>query len=196
MIGRLRGILLEKNPPYLLVDVNGIGFQPRAPMTTIYDLPDTGNEVTLHTIVIVREDAMELFAFSSLVQREWFNLLIKVNGVGTRMALAILSGLSVDELARCLHAGDITGLTHVPGIGKKTAERLLIELRDKRGLDIATTDAPEGGGSGTARADAISALIALGYNRREATERVDKAARPGMACEEMIQLALRHNGSR
>ena len=200
MIGRLRGVLVEKNPPYLLVDVNGVGYQPRAPMTTIYDLPDIGGEVVLHTVLIVRDDALELFAFSTPDQRRWFELLIKVNGVGTRMALAILSGLPVADLIRCLNAGDVSGLTDIPGIGKKTAERLLIELRDRmEGMETTPTETSDNHGnqsSGEARTDAISALVALGYNRREAIERVDKAARPDMKREEIIRNALHHSKSR
>lgn len=131
MIGQLRGTLLEKRPPVLLLDVNGVGYEVEAPMTVFYDLPDTGESLTLHTHFVVREDAQLLYGFADRYERELFRALIKVNGVGPKMALAILSGIEADRLAQCIHDQDTTSLVKVPGIGKKTAERLVIEMRDR-----------------------------------------------------------------
>ena len=131
MIGRLRGILAEKKPPYLLLDVNGVGYELEAPMGTIFQLPEVGAEVTLHTHLAVRDDAHLLFAFATEAERTLFRTLIKVNGVGAKLALTILSGISADDFARCVQESDTASLVRLPGVGKKTAERLVVEMRDR-----------------------------------------------------------------
>ncbi len=195
MIGQLRGTLLEKRPPVLLLDVNGVGYEVEAPMTVFYDLPEAGAELTLHTHFVVREDAQLLYGFADRYERELFRALIKVNGVGPKMALAILSGVEADRLARCIQEQDTTSLVNVPGIGKKTAERLVIEMRDR--LDKidggpvslpgrVDTDQPD-----DAR-DAIAALEALGYRNKDAAAAVGKAAdQEGMSSEQLIRKALK-----
>lgn len=190
MIGSLHGVLRHKEPPHLLLDVGGVGYEIEAPMTTFYELPGTGEAVTLFTHLVVREDAHLLYGFSREGQRRLFRSLLKVNGVGPRVALAILSGLSDDEFARCLATEDVARLTKVPGVGRKTAERLIVELRDKI---TATSGVP----ASAARApvdpedEAIGALIALGYKPAEASRAVKAVADDGLACEEIIRNALR-----
>lgn len=167
MIGRLTGVLLEKNPPQVLVDVNGVGYEVEVPMSTFYNLPQTGERVTLHTQFIVREDAQLLYGFASERERTTFRQLLKVNGIGARSALGILSGLSVEDLAQAIALQEANLLTRIPGIGKKTAERLLLELKDKLGFEAA----PGAGGAAqslNAGSDTLNALLALGYNEREA----------------------------
>ncbi len=166
MIGRLTGILLEKNPPQVLVDVNGVGYEVEVPMSTFYNLPDTGGKVTLLTQFVVREDAQLLYGFLTAKERDAFRQLVKVSGIGAKSALGILSGLSVDDLAHAIAAQDVALLVRIPGIGKKTAERLLLELRDK--LPTGGTAAILSGGSAPAGNDVLNALLALGYNEREA----------------------------
>jgi Holliday junction DNA helicase RuvA len=164
MIGRLTGILLGKNPPQITLDVAGVGYEIDVPMSTFYNLPAIGERVTLHTHLTVREDAHQLFGFASEAERSAFRQLLKISGIGARTALAVLSGLSVAELAQAVAAQQTGRLTRIPGIGKKTAERLLLELRDKlKGVAaVATaTTAPSG-------EDILNALLALGYNEREA----------------------------
>jgi len=163
MIGRVTGTLIEKNPPVVCVDVNGVGYEIDVPMSTLYTLPDTGERVTLHTHLAIREDAHVLFGFASQDERHAFRQLIKVSGVGARTALAVLSGLSVAELAQAITLQETGRLTRVPGIGKKTAERLLLEMRGKLGADLAarTQAAPDN------HADILHALLALGYSERE-----------------------------
>src|SRR5690606_27720965 len=131
MIGRLRGTLAEKQPPFLLLDVNGVGYELEVPMTTLYRLPPVGEALTLHTHLVVREDAQLLYGFAEKRERELFRELIRLNGVGPKLALALMSGLEVDELVRCVQAQDTAALTKIPGVGKKTAERLLVELKDR-----------------------------------------------------------------
>lgn len=196
MIGRLRGTLVRKEPPALLVDVGGVGYELEAPMTTFYDLPAAGESVTLYTHLIVREDAHLLYGFSREPQRRLFRGLLRVNGVGPRVALAVLSGLSDEEFIRCVLHDDVARLTQVPGIGRKTAERLIVEMRDK--LPRAD-DAPGRTGVAEARTpeaadpvgEAVGALIALGYKPNEAARAVRTVKAQGLKTEEIIRQALR-----
>jgi len=198
MIGRLRGVLLEKNPPSLLLDVNGVGYELDAPMTTFYTLPELGVETVLLTHLIVREDAHHLFGFASVQERFLFRQLIKVSGVGAKLAIAILSGISVSEFARCVQEDDTVTLTRVPGIGKKTAQRLIVEMRDR--LDgkenIGETISIPGVSNmkmdtADSVADAVSALVALGYKPQEASRWVRNVDKEGLSREEIIRQALR-----
>ncbi|MBE9515861.1 MAG: Holliday junction branch migration protein RuvA [Proteobacteria bacterium] len=195
MIGRLTGTLLHKEPPAMLVDVAGVGYEIEAPMATFYDLPAQGETVTLHTHLVVREDAHLLFGFSTGAQRSLFRSLIKVSGVGPRVALAVLSTLSVPEFALCVANNDIPALTRVPGIGKKTAERLIIEMRDKLANAEFATPAPASPGGPVLQADptseAVSALIALGYKPQEASRLVRSVPGADLSTEEIIRLALK-----
>ena len=198
MIGQLRGTLLEKRPPVLLLDVNGVGYEVEAPMTVFYALPDTGESLTLHTHFVVREDAQLLYGFADRYERELFRALIKVNGVGPKMALAILSGIEADRLAACIRDQDTTSLVKVPGIGKKTAERLVIEMSDRldklEGAPAARPGPRPLDGPPDGRADAIAALESLGYRNKEAAAAVGRAAEEAGAdpsSEELIRRALR-----
>jgi Holliday junction DNA helicase RuvA len=186
MIGRLTGTLAEKAPPHLLVDVNGVGYEVDVPMSTFYNLPAVGERVALLTHLVVREDAHVLFGFLTHDERTTFRLLVKIAGIGPRTALAILSGLSVTELAQAVTLQESGRLVKVPGIGKKTAERLLLELKGKLGDAIATPATVAAG----AQADILQALLALGYNDREAAAAM-KALPPDVAVGEGIRLALR-----
>ncbi len=164
MIGRLAGILLEKNPPQITLDVAGVGYEIDVPMSTYYNLPAAGERVSLHTHLVVREDAQQLFGFATEAERSAFRQLLKISGIGARTALAVLSGLSVAELAQAVAAQESGRLTKIPGIGKKTAERLLLELRDRfKGVGPIAQTAPASSAS-----DILNALLALGYNEREA----------------------------
>jgi Holliday junction DNA helicase RuvA len=167
VIGRLTGVLLEKNPPQVLVDVSGVGYEVEVPMSTFYNLPQTGERVTLHTQFIVREDAQLLYGFATDRERATFRQLLKVNGIGAKSALGILSGLSVEDLAQAITLQEPSLLTRIPGIGKKTAERLLLELKDKLGFEASL---PSAGGASASNGghDTLNALLALGYNEREA----------------------------
>jgi Holliday junction DNA helicase RuvA len=170
MIGRLSGTLVEKNPPQILLDVQGVAYEVDVPMSTFYNLPNLGEALTLFTHLVVREDAHLLFGFGSENERRAFRQLIKISGIGARTALSVLSGLSVAELSQAVTMQDAGRLTRIPGIGKKTAERLLLELKDKLGMDVAT-------GVGVHRpapvmADVMNALIALGYSDKEASHAV------------------------
>jgi Holliday junction DNA helicase RuvA len=169
MIGRISGTLLEKHPPLVLVDVGGVGYEIDVPMSTFYNLPALGEKVALHTQLIVREDAHQLYGFSSHDERAAFRQLLKISGVGPKLALTILSGMSVAELSHVVAAQEVGRLTKIPGIGKKTAERLLLELRDK--LPGATAALLSSGAEPgpAARNDVLDALLALGYNEREAS---------------------------
>jgi Holliday junction DNA helicase RuvA len=186
MIGKLTGILSEKNPPQVLVDCNGVGYDVDVPRSTFYNLPATGERVSLLTHFVVREDAQILFGFGTAAERATFRLLIKISGVGPRMALGILSGLSADELSRAVSDQDAGRLTKVPGIGKKTAERLLLELKGKPGADLgeSLTTAP---GS---QNDILQALLALGYSDKEASAAL-KALPPEVGVSEGIKQALK-----
>lgn len=198
MISRLRGLLLAKTPPLVLVEVGGIGYEVSVPMTTLYQLPEPGDEVILFTHHVVREDAQLLYGFVTTRDRELFRTLIKVNGVGPKMALAIMSGMDSMELLRCVRSNNVKALSQVPGIGKKTAERLVIELRDRltEWEDASTNHA--GGGQlvspvHDAAAEAESALVALGYKPADAARMVLAAANelPQAGSEALIRLALR-----
>ncbi len=194
MISRLSGILLRKEPPALLVDVNGVGYELEAPMTTFYDLPAVGEKVTLFTHLVVREDAHLLYGFSREAQRRLFRGLLKVNGVGPRVALAVLSGLADDEFVHCVLSEDIARLTQVPGIGRKTAERLIVEMRDKLPqLSAGNTPAPANARAVTQDpvSEAMSALIALGYKPNEASRAVRAVPSKGLGAEEIIRQALK-----
>jgi Holliday junction DNA helicase RuvA len=188
MIGRLSGILLEKNPPQLLLDVQGVAYEVDVPMSTFYNLPGTGERITLWTHLVVREDAHLLFGFGSDSERRAFRQLLKITGVGARTALSVLSGLSVAELAQAVTMQDSGRLIKIPGIGKKTAERLLLELKDKLGVDLTTTvgvfRAPP------ASSDILHALLALGYSDREAIAAVKKLP-DGVAVSDGIRQALK-----
>jgi Holliday junction DNA helicase RuvA len=192
MIGFLRGRLAAKQPPVLLVDVNGVGYEVEAPMTTFYDLPDTGAEITLHTHLVVREDAHTLFGFLRLSDRALFRSLIRISGVGPRMALAILSGMSAEAFVRCIQDNDAAALTRVPGVGKKTAERLVVELRDRLGKGEGGGAELPAAGSGPANPveEAVSALIALGYKAPDASRMVRAIEAKGLGVEEIIRRAL------
>lgn len=171
MIGRLHGKLLEKNPPQILIDVSGVGYEVDVPMSTFCNLPKVGGELTLHTHFVVREDAELLYGFATLAERAVFRALIKISGVGPKIALALLSGITVDQLKDAVDRGETGLLTKVPGIGKKTAERLVLELKGKlAGTGAATAAVPTSG----ARADVAAALIALGYSEREAAAATKK----------------------
>jgi len=188
MIGRLSGILLEKNPPQLLLDVQGVAYEVDVPMSTFYNLPTTGERVTLWTHLVVREDAHLLFGFGSDSERRAFRQLLKITGVGARTALSVLSGLSVAELAQAVTMQESGRLTKIPGIGKKTAERLLLELKDRLGADLTST-------IGVYRAppvssDILHALLALGYSDREAVAAVKKLP-DGLAVGDGIRQALK-----
>lgn len=196
MIGRLKGTLLHKQAPSLLLDVNGVGYELEAPMTTFYDLPAVGSEVVLHTHFVVREDAQLLYGFARDDERRLFRALIKISGVGPKLALAILSGMSAEEFAGCVQSGDSAALTRLPGVGKKTAERLLVEMRDRvKEWQGITPPAAAGIAPGKSLPDAtreaVSALIALGYKPPEASRMVNAVAGEGLASEEIIRAALR-----
>jgi holliday junction DNA helicase RuvA len=169
MIGRITGVLLEKSPPLVLVDIQGLGYEIDVPMSTFYNLPAIGARITLHTHLVVREDVHLLFGFATEGERQAFRQLVKISGVGARTALALLSGLSVADLHQAVAAQDSGRLIKIPGIGKKTAERLLLELRDKLDLGMAgATDASGVGLTSTSANDVLNALLSLGYNDREA----------------------------
>lgn len=190
MIGRLTGILQEKTPPQVVVDVNGVGYEVEVPMSTFYNLPDSGSKVTLLTQFVVREDAQLLYGFLSSKERDAFRQLIKISGIGAKSALGILSGLSVDDLAHAIAAQDSALLVKIPGIGKKTAERLLLELRDKFSFAGSTSALLSGGASAPAGNDVLNALLALGYNEREALSAI-KQLPAGTSVSDGIRQALK-----
>ena len=188
MIGRLTGILVEKNPPQLLLDVQGVAYEVDVPMSTFYNLPATGERVALYTHMVVREDAHLLYGFGSESERRAFRQLVRISGIGARTALSVLSGLSVAELAQAVTMQDTGRLTKIPGIGKKTAERLLLELKDKLGVDLGTAvgvhrPAP-------VMSDVLHALLALGYSDKEAVAAV-KSVPEGLAVGDAIRQALK-----
>ena len=191
MIGRLRGILAHKQPPWLVVDVNGVGYELEAPMSTFYDLPEVGREVSLFTHYAQKEDSVALYGFLREGERRLFRDVQKVSGIGAKIALAVLSGASVDEFARLLQAGDITALTRIPGIGKKTAERMVVELRD-RAADFGAGGGPLAGsaGAGDPQSEATVALQQLGYKPAEAARMARDAAAPGDDAAAIIRKAL------
>ena len=187
MIGRLTGVLLEKSPPQILVDVGGVGYEIDVPMSTFYNLPQTGASVSLHTHLVVREDAHLLFGFGTEAERNAFRQLLRISGVGARTALAVLSGLSVSDLQQAVTSQDAGRLVKIPGIGKKTAERLLLELRDKLEVRSAAGAAVSAASPGS---DVLHALVALGYNDKEAGWAV-KQLDPALPVGEAIRQCLR-----
>ena len=189
MIGRISGILLDKTPPLALIDCNGVGYECEVPMSTFYLLPQVGDKVTLLTHFVVREDAQLLFGFGTNQERLMFRQLLKVNGIGAKSALAILSGLSIDELIQAVSLQEAGLLTRVPGIGKKTAERLLLELKDKFTLDSALST--KGSGITSISQDVLNALIALGYNERESLNAV-KSLDINLTVNDGIKQALKY----
>jgi Holliday junction DNA helicase RuvA len=195
MIGFLRGKLAFKAPPLLMLDVNGVGYEVEAPMTTFYNLPAIGTEIKLHTHLVVREDAHILFGFSTEADRSMFRTLIKVNGVGPKLALTILSGQSAEEFHRCIHNNDTQALVRLPGVGKKTAERLIIEMRDRlpdlgdsAGSSVISVDQSQR--ASNPKQEAISALCSLGYKPLDASKMVQNISAEGKSCEDIIRLAL------
>ncbi|MDO6682789.1 MULTISPECIES: Holliday junction branch migration protein RuvA [unclassified Oceanobacter] len=199
MIGRLQGVVLEKSAPDLLVDVNGVGYEVQAPLTTFAVLGNTGSPVVLYTHLAIREDAHQLYGFSDKSQRSLFRTLIKVSGVGPKLALAILSGMDVNAFAMCVHNEDITALTRLPGVGKKTAERLVVEMRDR--LKEWQTPAPlwqaadhaEQASADMILLEAESALVSLGYKPAEAARMLNKFVDQATTAEELIRLALKNS---
>jgi Holliday junction DNA helicase RuvA len=189
MIGRISGILLDKTPPLVLIDCNGVGYECEVPMSTFYLLPQVGEKVTLLTHFVVREDAQLLFGFGTTQERLMFRQLLKVNGIGAKSALAILSGLSIDELIQAVSLQEASLLTRVPGIGKKTAERLLLELKDKFSLDSSL--GIKGSGVISISQDVLNALIALGYNERESLNAV-KSLDTNLSVNDGIKQALKY----
>jgi Holliday junction DNA helicase RuvA len=190
MIGRLTGILVSKQPPWLVVDVGGVGYELEAPMSTVFDLPETGREVALFTHYAVKEDTVALYGFLREAERTLFRTVQKVSGIGAKIALAVLSGTSTDEFARLVQAGDIAALTRIPGIGKKTAERIVVELRDR--VDgLAAVPGVAAGMPRDAQSEAVVALQQLGYKPVEAARLAKDAAADGDSAEAIIRKALK-----
>lgn len=190
VIGFLRGVILRKQPPQLLLEVHGVGYELEAPMSTFYELPEVGTEITLFTHLVVREDAQILFGFGSESERRMFRGLLRVNGVGPKMALSILSGISADGFAACVRSNDVAALTKLPGIGKKTAERLVVEMRDRL-RDIGAPDTLAGM-TARPRDEAQSALVALGYKPQEADRMLQAIKENDLSSEELIRRALQN----
>jgi holliday junction DNA helicase RuvA len=196
MIGQIRGILIHKQPPHMMVDVQGVAYEIEAPMTTFYKLSEKGVEVTLFTHLAIRDDAHLLFGFATQEERTMFRTLIKVNGVGAKMALTILSGMEADIFAQCIRDGDADSLVRLPGVGKKTAERLIIEMRDRlKDWELSAVVNSESDNAtvrtGNQSDDAVSALVGLGYKPQEASRFVFAVATDEMSSEEIIREALR-----
>jgi len=194
VIGFLKGRLAVKQPPMLMVDVNGVGYEMEAPMSTFYGLPAAGEAVALFTHLVVREDAHILYAFGTDGERRLFRGLLKVSGVGPKIALGILSGASVEDFLRTIEAEDVAMLTRIPGIGRKTAERVIIEMRDsvkKLSMPAGTGGAVATGSPVTAQGEAFSALIALGYKPPEVTRLLKSIEEPGLSTTELIRRALK-----
>lgn len=205
MIGRLRGILLEKQPPEVLLDVSGVGYEIQLPMSSFYPLPELGQEAVIYIHFVVREDAQLLYGFTDKHERAMFRELIKVNGVGPKLALAILSGMTANQFVQCINNDAVSSLVKLPGVGKKTAERLVVEMKDRlknwSGADLLT---PESGGieldnsiqqavsNGSAKDEAISALVALGYKPAIAEKTITKVYQAGMNCESLIRCSLKN----
>jgi Holliday junction DNA helicase RuvA len=193
MIARLAGTLIHKQPPMMVIDIAGVGYEVEAPLSVFYDLPEIGQPVVILTHLSIKDDSHTLYGFSSEAQRTLFRQLLKISGIGAKLALTILSGVSGDELARYVADNDIASLTRLPGIGKKTAERIIMELRDK--LDVIPTAGSTVPGrsaviAGDASSEASSALSALGYKPQEVSHMVRQAAEPDMSAEEIIRRAL------
>ena len=191
MIGRIRGVLASKSPPWVLVEAGGVGYELEVPMSTLYDLPELGREVTLFVHYAHKEDTVALYGFLREAERTQFRNLLRVSGIGAKIALSVLSGASADEFARLVQAGDITALTRVPGIGKKTAERIVVELRDR----VAVVGAVASGGAMTvprdAQSEALTALQQLGYKPVEAQRLIRETQTPGDSAEALIRKALK-----
>jgi len=201
MIGRLKGIIVEKLPPSLVLDVHGVGYDVEAPMSTFYKLPETGEQTILLTHLIVREDAFHLYGFATENERRFFRSLLKVNGVGAKLALTILSGIEAEEFVACVNGGDTARLIRLPGVGKKTAERLVLEMRDRLSEWHKTSSISSLPSSNakyipitTTLDDAISALISLGYKPQDADKMIRKIAEDGMTSEQLIRKALQSAG--
>ncbi len=191
MIGHLRGRLVRKAPPALIVDVNGVGYELEAPMSTFYRLPELGAEVELHTHLVVREDAHLLYGFATEDELRLFRDLLRVTGIGPKIGLALLSGIDVDTFMRCVEADDAAALTRIPGIGRKIAERLLVEMRDRiRALGQLPSSAPRAGTPAGARAEAYAALVALGYKPVEVNRLLQAVEQDDAGTEELIRRAL------
>lgn len=198
MIGRLRGEIADKQPPHLLLDVNGVGYELEVPMSTFFNLSDVGQQATLYTHLAVREDAHVLYGFGTEAERSLFRSLLRVNGVGAKMALGILSGMSAEEFAQCVQNEDLASLVRLPGIGKKTAQRLIVEMRDRlTKLDIQVTggfnslDRSLQERPNTPHSDAVAALTALGYKPQDAAQMVKAVEAEDMGSEELIRAALK-----
>ena len=193
MIARLRGTLLEKTPSRIIVDVGGVGYDVRVPLSTFYGLGEPGAPITLRVHTHVREDAIALFGFGSALEQDLFERLIAINGIGPKLALAVLSGIDPADLIRAIRAQDVARLTRIPGVGKKTAERIGLELKDRLPQAGATADAPPGGADGDLRADLLSALTNLGYKGAVAEKAVDAAVRkaPAAPFEDLLRDILR-----
>jgi holliday junction DNA helicase RuvA len=199
MIGFLRGKLQHKAPPQLVLDVQGVGYELDAPMSTFYDLPALGEDIKLFTHLVVREDAHQLFGFATESERSLFRALIKVNGVGPKMALTILSGQSVEDFYHCVDDNDVKALVRLPGVGQKTAERLIVEMRGRlpelsgvsQGVERPVSANTANNPATSAKQEAISALCALGYKPQDASRLVQAVASDDKSCEDMIRLALR-----
>jgi Holliday junction DNA helicase RuvA len=192
MIGRLKGILVHKQPPWLVVDVNGVGYELEAPMSTFYDLPEMGREVSLFTHYAQKEDSVSLYGFLREGERRLFRDVQRVTGIGAKIALAVLSGVSVDEFARLVQTGDVTALTRIPGIGKKTAERMVVELRD-RAANLAGVGATlnVSGAPADPQSEAVIALQQLGYKPAEASRMAAAAVSAGDDAATIIRKALK-----
>ncbi|MGI9343285.1 MAG: Holliday junction branch migration protein RuvA [Gammaproteobacteria bacterium] len=193
MIGFVRGRLAQKEPPWLVVDVNGIGYEIEAPMSTIFRMPEVGTEVLLRTHVVVREDQQTLFGFHTEEERRLFRNLIKVSGVGAKLALTILSGISVEGFVQCVQTEDKAALVRLPGIGRKTAERLILDMRDRIDASSAATNIAAAGGSepSSSRVDAVNALVTLGYKPAEVQKMLDRVDTDGKNTEEILRSVLR-----
>ena len=193
MIGRLKGTLIHKQPPWLVIDVHGIGYELEAPMSTFYDLPEIGREVSLFTHYAQKEDSVSLYGFFKESERRLFRDVQKVTGIGARIALAVLSGVSVDDFARLVQSGDVTALTRIPGIGKKTAERMVVELRDRASAfgEAAVLAGAAGPAPSDPITEALAALQQLGYKSAEAARLAEKVKADGDDAEAIIRKALR-----
>ena len=196
MIGRLRGEVVQKQAPYLLLDVQGVGYELETPLSTFFNLPESGQSVTLFTHLAIREDAHVLYAFATESERILFRSLLKVNGVGAKMALAILSGMSAEAFSHCVESEDVASLVRLPGVGRKTAERLIVEMRDRLAKlsnhfgPPQASSATQPGRPHSARSDAVAALVALGYKHQDADRMVKAVAAEGMESETLIRAAL------
>ncbi len=190
MIGSLTGTLAAKHPPWLMLDVGGVGYELEAPMSTFYELPEVGSQLTLVTHLVVREDAQLLYGFVSNSERVLFRKLLRISGIGARIALAVLSSMSVSGFNRCIQQRDLASLVRIPGVGKKTAERLLVEMADRLGEELVDA-AEERVASGQAASEAESALLALGYRQAEVTRMLSSLDTAGLSTEALIKEALR-----